>query len=63
MTASFPHRYARVFREVNRDRPDMPLEEQFRLCHRRLHEQRIEALLTQLNAVASAQDPVRRPVL
>ena len=63
MTASFPHRYARVFREVKRDRPDMPLEDQFRLCHRRLHEQRINDLLSQLNAVTSAQDPGRRPVL
>jgi hypothetical protein len=53
MAYSFPHRFAQVFREVKREQPAMPLEDQFRLSHHRLHEHKINNLLAQLHYLPS----------
>ena len=60
MTSSFPHRFARVFREVKREQPGMPLEDQFHLSRQRLHEQEINSLLAQLTTLPSRSSYVRR---
>jgi hypothetical protein len=60
MTSSFPHRFARVFRGVQREQLAMPLEDQFHLCRQRLHEHEVNNLLARLTTLSSPTS-VRQP--
>jgi hypothetical protein len=60
MTSSFPHRFARVFREVTHEQPEIPLQDQFHLAYQRLNEHKINSLLAHCNTLPSGSYLVRR---